>query len=170
MVTQKKWHRSYSWQMTLSLGLSEPPCGIASNLSTGLLVLFGYHISSHDKTWTGQFLKICAINLFSNFGSFSFFHTMYSCKCLTRIFCAFLYHVIWSLGLFEISCKYYMYILCKLLGLVYCIEPFEQFVFFFTISVPRNIYITKKLLQEKCHDPSAKGWSFHFLSVFFHTR
>ena len=27
VATQKKWHRSYSWQMTLRLGLSVPPCG-----------------------------------------------------------------------------------------------------------------------------------------------
>ena len=26
VITQEKWHRSYSWQMTLRLGLSEPPC------------------------------------------------------------------------------------------------------------------------------------------------
>ena len=26
VVTQEKWQRSYSWQMTLRLGLSEPPC------------------------------------------------------------------------------------------------------------------------------------------------
>ena len=26
VVTQEKWHRSCSWQMTLRLGLSEPPC------------------------------------------------------------------------------------------------------------------------------------------------
>ena len=26
VVTQEKWHRSHSWQMTLRLGLSEPPC------------------------------------------------------------------------------------------------------------------------------------------------
>ena len=29
----EKWHRSYSWQMTLRLGLSEPPCEV-SFLST----------------------------------------------------------------------------------------------------------------------------------------
>ena len=27
MVTHKKWLKSFSWQMTLMLGLSEPPCG-----------------------------------------------------------------------------------------------------------------------------------------------
>ena len=26
VVTQEKWHRSFSWQMTFRLGLSEPPC------------------------------------------------------------------------------------------------------------------------------------------------
>ena len=26
VVTQKKWHMSYSWQITLRLGLSKPPC------------------------------------------------------------------------------------------------------------------------------------------------
>ena len=26
VVTHEKWHRSYPWQMTLRLGLSEPPC------------------------------------------------------------------------------------------------------------------------------------------------
>ena len=28
VATQEKWHRSYSWQMTSRLGLSEPPCAV----------------------------------------------------------------------------------------------------------------------------------------------
>ena len=32
VVTQEKWHRSYSRQTTLRLGLSEPPCGQEFNL------------------------------------------------------------------------------------------------------------------------------------------
>ena len=28
VVTQEKWHRSYSWQMTLRLGLIEPPVSV----------------------------------------------------------------------------------------------------------------------------------------------
>ena len=28
MVTHEKWLKSFSWQMTLRLGLSKPPCGV----------------------------------------------------------------------------------------------------------------------------------------------
>ena len=40
MVTQEKWHRSYAWQMTLRLGLSEPPCAAFLFLNIPLILQF----------------------------------------------------------------------------------------------------------------------------------